>query len=282
MKVTLIDADSLFYGICFGKFNQFSKKEKNGYDIREYYNHLDSWMEDIIKKTNSTHYLAFWTKGKVFRHNINNTYKSGRPEDKPMFFDDLRKHFREKWNGIHVDLLEAEDCVSIYAKHYKSKNIDYTVAHIDHDLLQIEGKHYDFKKDELYEVTIDRANYNLFRQVCTGCTTDKVQGLKGIGDKTADKYFESLGGEEGFDLYDDLHLKSLSLYIQKEGFKQGISHFSECFNLVYLLTTPEEVKSITGQDFEFKEPYYFSTVNPNIFGNFTKSEDDSDLTDFLK
>jgi len=280
MKVALIDADSLFYKVSLGKFNQFSNITKNGWDLREYWNHIDSWVEHILKKTNSTHYLCFHTKGKVFRHDISKNYKADRP-DKPVMYYPVYNHFINKWNSIQVNGLEAEDCVSIYAKYYRSKNIDYTVAYIDHDLLQIEGKLFNYSTDELFEITIDRANYNLFRQVCTGCTTDKVQGLKGVGDKTADKYFESLGGEEGFDLYDDLHLKSLNLYIQKEGLKQGISHFSECFNLVYLLTTPEEAKSVTGQDFEFKEPYYFSTVNPNIFGNFTKS-DDSDLPDFLK
>lgn len=277
MKVALIDADSLFYGICFGKFNQFAKKEKSGYDLRDYYNHLDSWVEDIIKKTKSTHYLAFWTKGKVFRHNVNNTYKAGRPEDKPLFFDDLRRYFRDNWKGIAIEGLEAEDCVSIYAKYYRDKGIEYSIAHIDHDLLQIPRLHYDFKKDELFEISNDIAKYNLFRQVCTGCPTDQVKGLKGVGDKTADKYFDSFK-----DKFDNLETKALNLYIEKEGLKQGISHFSETFNLVYLLTTPEEAKFITGQDFEFKEPIYFSTVNPNIFGNFTKPENDSDLPDFLK
>jgi 5'-3' exonuclease len=114
------------------------------------------------------------------------------------------------------------------------------------------------------------------------CSTDKVQGLKGVGDKTADKYFESFCDELGWGKYNNLETKALSLYLEKEPLKKAISHFSECFNLVYLLTTPEEVKSITGQDFEFIEPYYFSNVNPNIFGNFTKPEDDSDLPDFLK
>lgn len=276
MRVVLIDADSLFYKVSLGKFDQFKNKEKSGYDLRDYYNHLDSWIEDIIKKTKSTHYLAFWTKGKVFRHNINKDYKKDRPE-KPFMYYSVFNHFLTKWKGEFFEGLEAEDCVSIYAKYYRSKNIDYTIAYIDHDLLQIEGKLFNYSTDELFEITADRANYNLFRQVCTGCTTDKVQGLKGIGDKTADKYFDSF-----IDKFENLETKALNLYIEKEGLKQGISHFSDTFNLVYLLTTPEEVKSITGQDFEFKEPIYFSTINPNIFGSFTKTENNSDLPDFLK
>lgn len=275
MKVVLIDGDSLFYGICFGKFNQFAKKEKSGWDIREYYNHLDSWMEDIIKKCKGTHYLAFWTKGKVFRHNIDPNYKAGRPEDKPLFFDDLRKMFRDgKWKGIAVDGLEAEDLVAVYATHYKNTGIDYHIARIDHDLDQLEGNHYDFKENALHSISEEKSAYNLWKQVLTGCQTDKVIGLKGVGDKKAEKILKDVSTI-------DLGKKVLETYIKHEGWEVGNERFKEVHSLIYLLRDIKEIKYYTGIDYILQEPYYFSNVSPSMFMSSSKPIND-DLPDFLK
>lgn len=275
MKVVLIDGDSLFYGICFGKFNQFAKKEKSRWDIREFYSHLDSWMEDIIKKTKATHYLAFWSKGKVFRHNIDPNYKAGRPEDKPLFFDDLRRYFRDKWKGIAIDGLEAEDLVAVYATHYKNTGIDYHIARIDHDLDQLEGNHYDFKKDVLYSISSDESWKNLYRQILTGCPTDSVKGLKSIGYKKADKILE------GLSVY-DLPQKVCDTYIKYEGWEIGNERFKEVFSLIFLLRHTIQIKHYTGIDYILQEPYYFSTVSPNMFMSSIKPVNNNDLPDFLK
>lgn len=283
MKVVLIDADSLFYAICFGKFNEFTKTAKGGYDIRQYYNHLDLWMEDIIKKARATHYLAFWTNGRVFRHTIDPNYKSGRPDDKPIFFDDIRRYFmfdekdppRSKWKGIAVKGLEAEDLVAIYSTHYINNNIDYCIARIDHDLDQLAGEHYNFKDDTFSVISYDNSEYNLWKQVLQGCVTDKVVGLKGVGDVKAAKYLSNIST-------DNLSNKVLETYIKHEGWEIGQERFKEVYSLIYLLRTVEEVKKYLGIDYILQEPYYYSTVRPNMFGNITKPIDNNDnIPDFL-
>lgn len=282
MKVVLIDGDSLFYAICFGKFNQFTKTTKGGYDIREYYSHLDLWMEDIIKKAKATHYLAFWTNGKVFRHHIDPNYKSGRAEDKPLFFDDIRRYFmfeekdpsKSKWKGIAVKGLEAEDLVAIYSTHYINNNIDYCIARIDHDLDQLAGEHYNFKDDTFSIISYEDSKLNLWRQVLTGCQTDKIIGLKGIGEKKASKILENID-------IGDLFLQVRETFIKHEGWEVGNERFHEVYSLIYLLRTVEEVKKYLGIDYVLQEPYYHSTVRPNIFGNNLNKTDNNSIPDFL-
>lgn len=282
MKVVLIDGDSLFYAICFGKFNQFTKTTKGGYDIREYYNHLDLWVEDIIKKTKASHYLAFWTNGKVFRHNIDPNYKSGRPEDKPLFFDDIRRYFVNKWNGIHVKGLEAEDLVAIYSTYYLENNIEYCIARIDHDLDQLEGEHYNFKDNNFRTISKSESVLNLYRQILTGCVTDKVIGLKSIGYKKANKLLSDIEFTSNNKYILDLHFKVLDTYIKYEGWEIGRERYKEVFDLIYLLRSVEQVKYYINIDYTLQEPYYHSTVMPNIFSKkVDKIDENNNLPDFL-
>lgn len=289
MKVTLIDGDSLFYGICFGKYDQFKKRIKSFKDITEYYSHLDSWVHNILQETKATHYLAFYTKGSVFRHKIDPLYKSGRPEDKPLFFYDVRKHFRDTWKGIAVDLLEAEDLVSVYANHYRENNIDYTIAYIDHDLGQIYGTHFNFKaglkkKEAFKHVSIEQSFYNLYHQILTGCTTDCVKGLKGIGKGKATTLLDVSFGNGTTDYINNLHNKVLETYIKKEGLEIGLERFNEVYSLIALLVTTKDIKKYTGIDYMLQDPIFYENQSHNMFKNvnFSTQVNVDDLPDFLK
>lgn len=247
MKLVLIDADSLIYSVCFGAFNQFKNKTKTEDNLGDYREHIDDWIKDIITKNEATHYLGFITIGKVFRHTVakNKEYKSGRLLDKPKFFYEIRKHLIDNWQFKYCDGLEAEDLVAVCLKHFTN---EFTrLSYIDHDLKQLCAINYNYKKDTHEVISLDESEYNLWKQVLTGCSTDCVEGIPGIGDKKADKLLEGVAKE-------NYKHKVLDCYIQHFGLCKGIDLFNETFKLVYLLRSIEEIKQMIGVDYEIPTP----------------------------
>lgn len=252
-KICLIDADSMIFITIF---SIISKPELNHDDFGIYKKAVDDWIEDTIKKTESTHYNLFLTIGKTFRHDIatNREYKSGRPAKKPKFYYELREHLIEKWQASYQDGVEAEDLVAVCKKYYIEEKIETIVAGIDHDLYQIPGKHYNYKKGEIMEITPKEAQYNLWKQIITGCTTDKIQGIPGIGDKKADKL---LSDENGFFSNEVLVKAVLTCYTNHFGYCTGVKLFAETFKLVYLLRTQKEIEEVIGVHYDIPTPILY-------------------------
>lgn len=240
IRVVLIDADSLIYKVSF------AKELKDIDDYSKFREMLDNWIIDIITTCDCTHYLGFLTIGKTFRHDLatNQEYKSGRPLDKPKFYHELLKHMINYWGFTYQSQLEAEDLVAIWS--HEGRFIHSVIARIDHDLDQIPGKHYNYVTKEFKDISIQESMYNLYHQCITGCTTDKIQGIPGLGKVKASKILT-----EGEDTYPSLVLQS---YTQYYGLLKGITLFAETFRLIFLLRTIEHVKHITGLDYILPEP----------------------------
>jgi hypothetical protein len=224
-KVVVIDADSILYAVCF--------KNKDSDNFKDYKDHIDTWITNIINKCKGTHYIMALTMGKVFRHNlaITKEYKSGRGA-KPKFFMDLRNHLLDTWNAVWQDEFEAEDLVSIYVA--QNPNTDYVIAHIDHDLKSLPNLHYDFRTDKFYTVTPEEGNYYFWKSMFTGCQTDKICGLPGVGDKKAEKLLN--GVETG-----RLREVVMEEYIKYYGEYMGIIKFTESYRLLRLLDDEKHV-----------------------------------------
>jgi hypothetical protein len=247
-KVCLIDSDSMLFITIF---SIQSKPELNSDDFGIYKKQIDEWIVDTITKTDCTHYNLFLTVGKVFRHDTatNREYKSGRPKDKPKFYYELRKYLIDKWGATYQDGVEAEDLVAIVNEEYHKPVTFFTpiIARIDHDFDQVRGCHFNYKKGEFTIIDEAQAHYNLWKMLLVGCSTDKIEGIPGIGDKKAAKILSD--GISG-----DYKNKVLNCYIKQYGLCKGVKLFAETFKLIYLLQTPEEIESIIGCEYIIPQP----------------------------
>src|SRR5690606_1092804 len=136
----------------------------------------------------------------------------------------------------------AEDLVAINATHCIEQKIDYVIAGIDHDLDQIPGKHYNFKYNRHFEITEEEAEFNLHLQLVMGCPTDKIEGVKGYGKNKAKALLSSGEDDVLYESSGELYrARIINLYVQTYGLQEGISRFTETFNLVYLLRKRHEV-----------------------------------------
>ncbi len=85
--------------------------------------------------------------------------------------------------------VEADDyCVW---KMYDEPN-DWVLCHIDKDLNQAQGAHYNYTKLNAYQVSQEEADYMFYLQTLTGDTSDGYKGCPGIGPKKAEKILQDL------------------------------------------------------------------------------------------
>lgn len=227
----LIDADSMVYIVAWDVKELISTPENYATVIAK----TDAFVDNILKACKADLYLGF-LKGSqpTFRHLSNPDYKANRKTGSNEWlnkWDAVIKHrFIQMWGFTQVEGMEAEDAVSMMAHAYKKDNP--FIVHIDKDLNQIPGYHYNFNKKTHYHITDAEAQRNLFMQVLTGDTTDNVPGIEGVGKVTAERIL-NLDTAAAFETL------SLKAYITRYGEREGIIKFAENYSMVKLLDTPE-------------------------------------------
>ena len=178
-KLVLLDADFLVYKIGFTTEEEPLRIAKA---------RLTEWLEDFIYiNLKADHYLA-WITGKTnFRYDIAKTvpYKGNRKDAaKPKHYEALREHLMRRHGAILTEGEEADDTVAIESVKHLDK---CWIVHVDKDLNQLQGWHYNPVKDEKYYVDEYTAYHAFCTQLLTGDRTDNIPCLAGIGPKKAQK-----------------------------------------------------------------------------------------------
>lgn len=196
-KLILIDADFILWKTVPNKVlsdeqkKQGIKSEKN---LQETFDSVDWYIENkIFIPTEATHYIGFLGGKGNFRKKLTDTYKANRAREFPKYFNLAKQYLIEEYGFVESHGFEAEDYVNfIHNKiitepenHIFGDNV--TIVREDHDLDQIAGLHYNPTKNEFKPIGNKEAHYNLMKQALTGCSTDKVVGILGIGEKKAEK-----------------------------------------------------------------------------------------------
>lgn len=186
MMVALVDSDSLIYKVGFT-----TEDEPEAIAISR----LAYLLEEIIfvDLHCCEDYQVFISGSGNYRKEISSDYKANRKAPRPRHYELLRDYLVKSWDANVSNGNEADDEVCKAAWKYGVDGC--VVAHIDKDLDQIPGKHYNYNKKVFYDVDPVTALRNFYKQTLTGDVSDNVIGIKGIGPKKADKILGSLDTE---------------------------------------------------------------------------------------
>jgi hypothetical protein len=182
----IIDADSLCYAVGFSS---------NDVEEKIALSRLEQTMTDLCMDLDCEDYKGFLTGKGNFRNDIAVTvpYKGQRVSDKPTHLTALREHLVSSWGFTVVDGIEADDAVGIAA--YALAEDESIMVHIDKDLNQFRGWHYNYRKKEKYYVSEFEGLLSFYTQMLTGDRIDNIVGLKGIGPVKAKRILEKCTNE---------------------------------------------------------------------------------------
>jgi 5'-3' exonuclease len=189
---------------------------------------LDNLYKSILEPFKGEHYVSYLSGPNNFRHEIAVTkpYKGNRPSSaKPYYYDFLRWAICDRYNGIVVDGIEADDRIAIGA----TAHDNCVIVGIDKDLLQIPGIHYNYDKGKFLEIDEVTGWYNFFTQALVGDVSDNIPGIAGIGPKKAATILAPVS-ESIHDMYTTCHNIYLETYKDN-----GNRRFDEGCGLLYLL-----------------------------------------------
>jgi len=197
MRVALIDADILAY--------QAAVTSEQPYDWGEGMWTLHAFEEDakaafntilnsIMEKTESKKAILAFSDSQNWRKDVLPTYKSNRAGvRKPMLLKYLRQWASTQHLTIQYPGLEGDDTIGVRATSPSIINEqgEVTICSLDKDFKTIPGKHYNFGRDEFFEISEHQADYWHMMQTLTGDSTDGYTGCPGIGPKTAEKILQA-------------------------------------------------------------------------------------------
>jgi hypothetical protein len=177
----LIDADYMVYRVGFSS-KDVSAAIACG--------RLEAALMDLVYITlNCDTYDAFITGKENFRYEVATThpYKGNRKAlDKPAHYNELRNKLLSLGATISVNQ-EADDDVGI-----ASTLESGWIVHVDKDLNQLPGWHYNPIKGIEYYVTEEEGLKSFYLQLLTGDRIDNIVGLDGIGPVKAAKLLKGL------------------------------------------------------------------------------------------
>lgn len=221
--VVLIDADSLLYF------------EMGKPTLEEAIAGIDHRILTMLNVNETCNFAGFLTIGRCFRYNAAKTknYKYNRKHgSKPIIFYALKEYLQQHWNFIYMSELEADDLVAVYGDGYDGNTV---ICSPDKDVIyQVPGVHFNYRTAEHIHTTPDQAEKFLWKQMLMGDSTDGIQGIPKVGEKTADKWLSEVALPE-------MPMFVLEKYVEKFGIPIGISKFAETFKLIYILKSKEDV-----------------------------------------
>ena len=181
-KIILIDADSLQY---IGS---------NCEEVEQAYDKVDNAISNIVSTSGASHYMVLIEKpyNNNFRKKIVSSYKIGRKgKPLPNFYNEIKEYITLNWGGYGLGGYETDDVIISLWKKCKEEYpfTEVLVASMDKDLRQYPITFFDTyynRFGEVTEVSESDANYNLWKQVIMGDSTDSIGGAKGKGLKKAE------------------------------------------------------------------------------------------------
>jgi len=149
-------------------------------------------LNKINRTTKSDEIAVYLSKGECYRHKRATLakYKGNRTAPKPVHYQAARDYLIDYHDAEVFTTIEADDALALY------QTKDTVICSIDKDLLQIQGRHYNWVREEKVLVKPRAALCRLWEQVLTGDATDNIPGIRGLGPKTAKKLIAECKGKQ--------------------------------------------------------------------------------------
>lgn len=149
--------------------------------LEEGFEQVESELKTIMFNAKCTEYIVFLTGSTNFRYDILPSYKWRRKDaPRPIALNRLKQLCVDRLNCILEDNIEADDACTMWFSH-QEEGIRKVLCHVDKDLNQVAGTHYNYDKDETYVVNQEDADAFLWLQVLAGDTADCYKGCPNVG-----------------------------------------------------------------------------------------------------
>lgn len=200
-KIILVDGNNLLFRSYYAtSYSGVIMKNSKGFPTNGLYGFINM-MNKIIDEEKPNYILVAFDKGKTFRHEKYSEYKAGRremPEELKLQFSKAKevldamgiKHFE-------IDNYEADDIIGTLAKTVDLEDeFIATIISSDKDLLQLISKEVEVKllktkgfirfDEKTFKDTYGTTPIHMIDlKALMGDASDHIQGVKGIGEKTA-------------------------------------------------------------------------------------------------
>lgn len=231
-RYTIIDADSLTYSVPFGC--QCKDTGDPTVSDKQFRARMTRAINRIIKATDASEYQVHLTGNDYLRKDLTPTYKANRVRlGRPFFYEAAREFLIDKHGAIVSEGTEADDdvCIEYNKAVSEAGDIPYepVLCHIDKDIDQLPGLHYNPNKNLFYKVSEVEGRENLYSQTLEGDRADNIQGIARIGYKKARQWLEGY-------LDSDLtaYQRCLEKYVEVYGDTEGTERLNLNMQLLYL------------------------------------------------
>lgn len=247
-KIAIIDGDTLLYKVALEwqggdfEYDPDFLEDPNEEDFEEMVLTVRAKLFDILEEVSCTKYRLYLTGSENFRYTFLPSYKWRRdPSKTPIALKELKAHCLESLDNFF--LIEGEEADDSCTRDFSTveEGIEKVLVHIDKDLDQVEGKHYNPDKDEIYMITPEYADNWLWTQVLGGDSADCYKGCPQVGGNPS-KAHDFKGGKA-------MHIASGTLCVEPylhhftRGKNAGTSIIKWREYHDDTLTTPQRVKT---------------------------------------
>lgn len=183
-------------------------------------------------------------------------YKGNRDnQPKPKYYADVRDYLVEQWKAVQVLGIEADDQLGLE----QEPDGNTIIVSNDKDLYQIPGWHFNWTEEnpEPFYIFPHEAERWLCIQLLAGDSVDNIEGLPGVGVKTAAKMLQNVEDEFLLETTKELFLDKLHSNERVKGWFKGTytdyvasvgktpeEIWEETYSLIKILRTEEELDAI--------------------------------------
>jgi DNA polymerase I len=214
----LVDGHSLAYRAFYAylRGSEGGLRTSKGIPTSVCYGFLKALLEVLEKEQPKAAAVAFDTRMPTFRHDVDDTYKAGRPETPQEFIEDLQ-NLKEILSALQIPRMElpgyeADDLLGSLAQQGVLAGYKVKILSGDQDLFQLVDReetirvlYQSSQPPGIREFGPEQIKEKLgvwpeqvvdYKALC-GDTSDNIPGVKGIGAKTAIKLLEEFNSVEG-------------------------------------------------------------------------------------